>query len=105
VKTPPVQPNEEIEEAIKDSNNAIRNLLFENWHLIPIDLLDDAGALTPHYDAWYNEYLRVCPKGNRLPKPFYVYVGPKGIKFPKEFTILGTLYIHMWAKGLIVRFN
>ncbi|MCK4663566.1 MAG: hypothetical protein KAT68_11915 [Bacteroidales bacterium] len=84
IKNTPSQPNEEIEEAIKESNNAVKNILFENWHLIPIDLIDDASSLTAHYDAWLEEYVRLRPDGKRLSEPTYVFVGHKGVGFPQE---------------------
>ena len=80
----PAKPNEEIEDAIRDSNLAAKVALSDNWHLIPPELTDDAKALIDHFDAWLEEYEAVRPGGKRLPKPTYVFVGPKGVPFPTQ---------------------
>jgi len=84
ISMPLASPNTQIEEIIKSSNTAVRNLLTTKWHLLPEDLQPDAADLIQHYDAWLEEFERVRPGGIRAPEPKFVFVGPKGVPFPSE---------------------
>jgi len=50
---------------IKTGNETIRNLLLTKGHLIPTDLLDDAGKLIQHYDVWLEIFER--QRGSKEP--------------------------------------
>jgi hypothetical protein len=69
---------------IFEGNKVVRDLLLSNGHLIPPDLLEDAGRLVEHYDRWFEEYEKV--RGGQEPdidQPF-VFVGPAGYPFPSD---------------------
>lgn len=69
---------------IREGNETVRNLLLSKGHLIPPDLLPDAGRLVEHYDRWLEEYEHV--RGGTEPQldaPF-VFVGPAGYPFPTD---------------------
>jgi hypothetical protein len=69
---------------LRDGNLVIRDLLLAKTHLIPPDLLGDAGDLVEHYDRWLEEFERVRnEKRPDLTTPF-VFVGPKGYLFPRN---------------------
>jgi hypothetical protein len=51
---------------IKEGNVTIRDLLLSKGHLIPPDLLVDAGNLVAHYDRWLEQFERV--RGERNPE-------------------------------------
>lgn len=84
IKAPIHEPIERLEEAIFESNSAIKDILVENWHLLPEDLVDDAIALLEHYQAWFTEYERVRPGGKRQSTPLHVFTAGTGHTFPKE---------------------
>lgn len=68
---------------IKVGNLAIRDLLLTKSHLIPPELLEDAGKLVEHYDRWLEEFENI--RGSEKPDletPF-VFVGHKEFPFPK----------------------
>lgn len=69
---------------MRDGNEKARNLLLKKGHLIPSQLIEHAGALIEHYDAWLEEFDRV--RGANAPtsdEPF-VFVGTKGHPFPSD---------------------
>ena len=68
---------------IKDGNVIIRDLLLSKSHLIPPDLLQDAGLLVEHFDRWLEEFAKV--RGDKEPdlQQAFVFVGPKGYPFPR----------------------
>ena len=70
-------------EVVRTANLQIRDLLLAKGHLIPPDLLEDAGRLIEHYDQWLEAYdrQRVGPDAN---KEGYVFVGPDGFPFPRD---------------------
>jgi hypothetical protein len=69
---------------IREGNETIKDLLLSKGHLIPRDLLMDAGRLVEHYDRWLEEYDRVRGGAEpQLDQPF-VFVGPKGYPFPSD---------------------
>jgi hypothetical protein len=69
---------------LRDGNLIIRDLLLIKMHLIPPDLLSDAGDLVEHYDKRLEEFEKVRnEKRPDLMTPF-VFVGPKGYLFPRE---------------------
>jgi len=77
------QRNAYIETKImKVANETTMDLLLRKGHLIPPDLLDEAGRLVEHYDRWLEEYDRVRGGAEpQLDEPF-VFAGPKGYPFP-----------------------
>lgn len=67
---------------IKVGNETIRNLLLTRGHLIPPELLEDAGKLIEHYDVWLELFEK--QRGGKEPdleSPF-TFAGPKGYPFP-----------------------
>ena len=67
---------------IAEGNSTIKTLLLSRGHLIPTELIDDAGRLVEHFDVWLEEFERVRDeKKPELETPF-VFVGPKGFGFP-----------------------
>ncbi|WP_125723103.1 hypothetical protein [Flavobacterium ustbae] len=65
------------------SNKKIRDILLENGHHLPPELLGEASKLIEHYDAWlikYNDMRKV----NKDEVTIHVYVGPDGFKFPEK---------------------
>ena len=69
---------------MREGNETARNLLLAQGHLIPPELIDDAGALIEHYDAWLEEFDRVRgPNAHALDEQF-VFVGTKGHPFPSK---------------------
>ncbi len=69
---------------IKDGNETIRNLLLTKGHLIPPELLDDAGKLIQHYDVWLEIFER--QRGGQKPdlESEFVFSGPAGHPFPED---------------------
>jgi len=69
---------------IKAGNEAIRALLLQKAHLIPPELLDDAGRLLEHYDIWLEHFER--QRGGREPDlaSEFTYAGPEGFPFPRD---------------------
>jgi hypothetical protein len=84
---------------IMEGNVAIRDLLLTKSHLIPPELLDDAGKLVEHYDRWVEEFQRL--RSGEIPDldtPF-VFVGPQGYPFPKESEIrFRQVFYETWAE-------
>jgi hypothetical protein len=68
---------------IREGNLVIRDLLLAKPHLIPPDLLQDAGLLIEHYDRWLEEFAKV--RGEKEPdlREAFVFVGPQGYPFPR----------------------
>ena len=68
---------------IKEGNQTIRDLLLTKGHLIPPDLLEDAGKLIEHYDVWLEKFekQRLAEEPD-LESPF-TFVGPDGYPFPR----------------------
>lgn len=71
------------DEIIYASNKKIRDIILENGHHIPPDLLTEANALVEHYDAWLVEYNNTR-NITRDTKKAQIYVGPKGYRFPEK---------------------
>jgi len=69
---------------IREGNVAARDLLLDRGHLIPPELLDDAGKLIEHYDRWLEEFERVRSAESPENDTAFVYVGPAGFPFPEE---------------------
>ena len=69
---------------IREGNLAIRDLLLSKGHLIPPELLEDAGLLIEHYDRRLEQYDRL--RGGEEPdlNAAFVFVGPEGYPFPVE---------------------
>lgn len=68
---------------IKEGNETIRDLLLTKGHLIPPELLEDAGKLIEHYDVWLEKFekQRLASEPD-LESPF-TFVGPEGYPFPR----------------------
>jgi hypothetical protein len=71
-------------EIIGKSNRAVRDLLLENGHLLPADLIGHAGALVEHYDAWLEEFEDKRRSETPDTKTKFIFVGPKGYGFPHD---------------------
>ncbi|MFC1523593.1 hypothetical protein ACFL6N_02255 [Thermodesulfobacteriota bacterium] len=67
---------------VKVGNEIIRNLLLEKAHLIPPELLDDAGKLVEHYDVWLEKYENQRESESPDLETAFVFVGPDGFPFP-----------------------
>ena len=84
---------------IREGNLTIRDLLLTKSHLIPPDLLADAGRLVEHYDRWLEEFEQVRNHQNPdLDAPF-VFVGPKGYGFPGDAEVrFRDAFKYMWTE-------
>ncbi|WP_027381711.1 hypothetical protein [Chryseobacterium daeguense] len=71
------------DEIIYSSNKHIRDLLINNGHFLPPELLDEATKLIEHFDIWLNKYhqLRILQKDMQSKQ---IYVGPDGFRFPEN---------------------
>lgn len=69
------------EEIFYNSNKFVRDLILNNGHHIPPDLLDEASKLVEHYDAWLVKYNKVRII-NQDSSTKHIYVGPDGYRFP-----------------------
>ena len=69
---------------IKVGNEVIRTLLLTKGHLIPPELLDDAGKLIEHYDVWIELFEK--QRGATEPdlESSFVFAGPEGYPFPTD---------------------
>lgn len=65
-------------------NEIIRDLLLNKGHLIPPELLDDAGKLIEHYDVWLEKFQK--QRSSEIPdlETTFVFVGPDGYPFPHD---------------------
>lgn len=69
---------------IREGNLVIRDLLLQRAHLIPPDLLEEAGLLVEHYDVWLEKFdQQRASESPDLETPF-VFVGPDGYPFPRK---------------------
>jgi hypothetical protein len=71
-------------EVIGTSNRFVRDLLLAHGHLIPTELLENAGALVEHYDVWLEEFDRKRGAENPDPTTEFIFVGPQGYPFPTD---------------------
>lgn len=71
------------EEIFYSSNKKVRDLLLENGHHIPPELLQEATDLIEHYDQWLIKFqrLRIAEKNTKIPQ---IFVGPDGFRFPEH---------------------
>ena len=69
---------------VRRGNETIRDLLLENGHLIPPDLLNDAGKLVEHYDVWLEKFEKQRSAENPDLETPFVFVGPDGYPFPRD---------------------
>lgn len=71
------------DEVIFTSNRKIRDLLLDNGHHLPPDLLEQASLLIEHFDVWLNKYhnLRKVEHNKSIVQ---IYVGPDGFRFPDK---------------------
>lgn len=70
------------DEIIFTTNKRIRDLVIENGHHIPPELLDEASKLVEHYDAWLIKY-NLIRKINKDTSTIHIYVGTDGFPFPE----------------------
>ncbi|REC48408.1 MULTISPECIES: hypothetical protein [Chryseobacterium] len=71
------------DEIILKSNQHIRDLLINNGHALPPELLDEATKLIEHFDVWLTKYnqIRILDKDFNSKQ---IYVGPDGFRFPEN---------------------
>lgn len=69
---------------IREGNVTIRDLLLTRAHLIPPDLLEDAGKLVEHYDVWLEKFEKQREAENPDLEAAFTFVGPDGYPFPRE---------------------
>lgn len=69
---------------VKVGNEIIRDLLLSKGHLIPPELLDDAGKLVEHYDVWLEKFEEQRSSENPNLEAKFVFVGPDGFPFPTK---------------------
>ena len=69
---------------IKKGNVVIRDLLLNNGHLIPVELLEDAGKLIEHYDVWLEQFAEHRDSQVSDPTVTFVFAGPEGYPFPRS---------------------
>ena len=69
---------------IREGNITIRDLLLRRGHLIPPELLEDAGKLIEHYDRWLEKFERVRIEEQPEQDEAFVFVGPEGYPFPSK---------------------
>lgn len=65
------------------SNKHIRDVLINNGHYLPPELLDEANKLIEHFDIWLSKYnqIRSVEKNDQIKQ---IYVGPDGFRFPEN---------------------
>lgn len=71
------------DEIMYTSNKKVRDILLENGHHLPPELLGEASKLIEHYDAWLIKY-HTIRKVNNDQTTIHVYVGPDGLGFPDK---------------------
>lgn len=69
---------------VKVGNETIRNLLLEKGHLIPPELLEDAGKLIEHYDVWLEKFENQRLSESPNIDTAFIFVGPDGYPFPSK---------------------
>jgi len=69
---------------IRVGNETIRDLLLNKGHLIPPELLEDAGKLIEHYDVWLEKFEKQRSSERPDLETQFVFVGPDGFPFPHE---------------------
>ncbi len=69
-------------EVIGKSNRCVRDLLLDNAHLIPLDLLDHASDLIHHYDVWLEMFHEKRESENPDLNTKFIFTGPEGYGFP-----------------------
>jgi hypothetical protein len=67
---------------VREGNQTIRDLLLTKGHLIPPNLMGDAGQLVEHYDAWLEAFDRIRGENSTSNDTAFVFVGPDGYPFP-----------------------
>ncbi len=69
---------------VGEGNRIIRDLLLNKGHLIPPELLENAGKLVEHYDVWLENFEKQrCSEAPDLETRF-IFAGPDGFPFPSE---------------------
>ncbi len=69
---------------VGEGNRIIRDLLLHKGHLIPPELLEEAGKLIEHYDVWLEKF--EMQRASEIPdlETVFVFVGPDGFPFPSD---------------------
>lgn len=71
-------------EVVRTGNMTIRDLLLTKGHLIPPDLMKDAGLLIEHYDAWLEIFESIRNDPEKSQSTDFAFAGPAGYPFPIE---------------------
>lgn len=69
---------------VKVGNETLRDLLLTRGHLIPPELLEDAGKLIEHCDVWLEKFDEQRSSENPNLETKFVFVGPAGFPFPSQ---------------------
>ena len=69
---------------VREGNMAIRDILLSKGHLIPPQLMEDAGKLVEHYDAWLEAFEAIRGDPSKNKDVDFVFVGPSGYPFPSD---------------------
>lgn len=69
---------------VRVGNEIIRDLLLNKGHLIPPELLENAGELVEHYDVWLEKFEKQRSTENPDLETTFVFVGPDGFPFPHK---------------------
>jgi hypothetical protein len=69
---------------VREGNQVARDLLLSKGHLLPPHLIEDAGKLIEHYDAWLEAFDRIRNESSASQDTTFVFVGPEGYPFPQE---------------------
>jgi len=69
---------------IKTGNETIRDLLLTKGHLIPPELVNDAGKLVEHYDVWLELFEKQREGKEPDLKSQFTFAAPEGYPFPSE---------------------
>lgn len=70
---------------VADSNEVIRHILLEKYHLLPAELREPAMELVEHYDKWFEVYERERNSGKPEElQASFIFAGPEGFHFPRD---------------------
>jgi len=69
---------------VRVGNETIRDLLLTKGHLIPPELLEDAGKLIEHYDVWIEKFETKRSSERPDLETKFIFTGVDGFPFPHE---------------------
>lgn len=69
---------------VRVGNETIRDLLLNKGHLVPPELLVDAGKLIEHYDVWLEKFEKQRLSDHPDLETRFIFVGPEGFPFPRQ---------------------